>query len=176
VNISMDSVNALEIEVIDGLRRRGMWLATAESCTGGLIGHLLTNIPGASDVYAGGVVAYANEIKMDVLDVPAGLLGMYGAVSRETAMEMARGVRRLMATAIPGDRLITVSVTGIAGPGGGSWEKPVGLTWIGLDAPGFSGAWRFVWHADRIENKQLSAHQALHLVSEYLSGSPRTGG
>jgi PncC family amidohydrolase len=166
----------LEVEVIAWLQRRGLWLATAESCTGGLIGHLITNVPGSSTVYAGGVIAYANEAKMGLLGVPAGMLGMYGAVSRETALDMARGVRKALAQEIEAARLVGVSVTGIAGPGGGSQEKPVGLTWIGLAAEDFSGAWRFDWGGQRAANKQSSAEEALRLVLEYLRGQPRGGG
>jgi PncC family amidohydrolase len=165
----------LEVEVGIWLRRRGFFLATAESCTGGLIGHLITNVPGSSDYYAGGIVAYANEAKMSLLDVPAGMLGMYGAVSREIALAMAQGVRQVLAAEIDPARLVGVSVTGVAGPGGGSVEKPVGLTWIGLSAADFHGTWRFVWEDDRVTNKHSSAHEALRLVVEYLRGSPRTG-
>ena len=166
----------LEVEAVAWLQRRGLWLATAESCTGGLIGHMITNVPGSSTAYAGGVVAYANEAKMSLLGVPAGMLGMYGAVSRETALDMAHGVRLALAHDIDPARLVGVSVTGIAGPGGGSAEKPVGLTWIGLDAEDFSGAWRFGWDGDRAANKQSSAEEALRLLLEFLRGSPRGGG
>ncbi len=164
---------ALETEVVLSLQKRGLWLATAESCTGGLIGHLITNVPGSSSVYAGGVVAYANEAKMGLLGVPAGMLAMYGAVSRETALDMASGVRLALANEMDAAKLVGVSVTGIAGPGGGSDEKPVGLTWIGLDAADFRGAWQFMWRGTRRENKEYSAREALRLILEYLQGSPR---
>jgi nicotinamide-nucleotide amidase len=167
---------SLEVDVLMWLQRRELWLATAESCTGGLIGHLITNVAGSSSVYAGGVVAYANEAKMGLLGVPAGMLAMYGAVSRETALEMARGVRFALASEIDPAKLVGVSVTGIAGPGGGSAEKPVGLTWIGLDAADFHGAWRFGWDGDRVANKQASAEEALRLLLEYLRREPQRGG
>jgi PncC family amidohydrolase len=163
----------LEVEVGLWLRKRGLILATAESCTGGLIGHLITEVPGSSDYYAGGVVSYANEAKMSLLGVPSGMLGMYGAVSRETALEMARGVRKALAVELREENLIGLSVTGIAGPGGGTPLKPVGLTWIGLSAEGFERAWSFVWPGTRAENKQSSAKEALRLVLEYLKGQPR---
>jgi PncC family amidohydrolase len=166
---------ALEVEVGDWLRRRGLWLATAESCTGGLIGHLITNVPGSSDYYAGGVVAYANEAKMGLLGVPAGLLAMYGAVSRETALEMARGVRLALAKELDPAKLVGLSVTGIAGPGGGTAEKPVGLTWIGLSSADFSGAWRFVWQGERVGNKESSAREALRLLLAYLASQNSLG-
>ena len=163
----------LSIEVGIGLRQRGLKLVTAESCTGGLIGHWLTEVPGSSDYYAGGVVSYANEAKMALLGVPAGLLGMYGAVSRETALEMARGARRILAGEFDEDLLVGLSVTGIAGPGGGTPLKPVGLTWIGLSTRHLQRAWRFEWHGSRSENKQSSAREALGLLLEFLQGHPR---
>jgi PncC family amidohydrolase len=102
------------------LRARCQTLATAESCTGGLIASRITDIPGSSDYFLGGVVAYDNRIKISLLGVPPGLLAQYGAVSRETVREMAAGAR----TALGAD--IAISVSGIAGPGGGTPEKPVG--------------------------------------------------
>lgn len=164
-------------EVLIGpwLRRRGLWLATAESCTGGLIGHLVTNVPGSSDYYAGGVVAYANEVKIGLLGVPAGLLGMYGAVSREAAIEMARGVREALRNGMDPARVIGVAVTGIAGPGGGTQDKPVGLTWIGFSAGDLATAHRFVWTGNREQNKRSSAVEALALVLDFLRGAPRRG-
>lgn len=172
----MNQANLLAAEVIQQLQRRGLWLATAESCTGGMIGHLITEVPGSSAVFAGGVIAYANEAKMSLLDVPAGMLGMYGAVSRETALDMARGVRLALGREMDAAKLIAVSATGIAGPGGGSAEKPVGLVWIGLSAEDYAGAWRYVWAGDRAANKRASAEEALRLALEYLRGEPRSGG
>ena len=97
-------------------------------------------------------------------------LETYGAVSEQTVLEMARGARQALAGAVPVEQVIGVSVSGIAGPGGGMPGKPVGLTWIGLSAPGFEGAWHYVWFGDRTENKVSSAHQALRLVLDYLKG------
>ena len=114
----------LEAQVGAALLRRKWTIATAESCTGGLISHLLTNIPGSSAYVMGGVVTYSYESKVALLDVQWGTLDAHGAVSEEVAVEMARGARALF------DVDLAVSVTGIAGPGGGTPEKPVGLAWF----------------------------------------------
>ncbi|MGN0854908.1 MAG: CinA family protein [Kiritimatiellia bacterium] len=108
------------------LKARGMTCATAESCTGGGVGHAITAVPGSSEVYWGGVISYDNSVKRTVLGVAEETLATVGAVSHETAAQMAEGVRRLLKTDL------AVSVTGIAGPGGGTSEKPVGLVWFGL--------------------------------------------
>ena len=143
---------------------RCLTLATAESCTGGLISHRITNVAGSSDYYLGGVVAYSNEAKMALLNVPAGLLAQYGAVSRETVLEMTRGARQ----ALRAD--IAISVSGIAGPGGGTDGKPVGTVWVGLAAP--DGDWARLHHfaGDRQQNKASSAEAALQMLVEYLEG------
>jgi len=155
------------------LRKRALKLVTAESCTGGLIGHLLTNIPGSSDYYLGGAISYAYEAKTALLGVSPGLLAMFGAVSREAVLEMARGAREALAKEHPLDGMVGLSVSGIAGPGGGTPDKPVGLTWIGLSAPEFQRAWQFVWSRDRVGNKTASAQEALQLLLEFLQGKPR---
>lgn len=164
----------LAITVGAALNQRGLKLITAESCTGGLIGDMLTDVPGSSDYFICGIVAYAYEAKMRLLGVPPGLLAQYGAVSRETVIEMARGARMALAEEYPLDTLVSLSVSGIAGPGGGMPEKPVGLVWIGLSAPDGDRAWRFVWDGDRRANKQYSAQQALRLLLDYLrNGLPK---
>ena len=112
--------------LVDLLKAGSLTCATAESCTGGGVGYAITAVPGSSAVFSGGVVSYANEVKRDVLGVPQSTLDTVGAVSPETAAKMAEGARRLMKTDL------AVSLTGIAGPGGGSAEKPVGLVWFGL--------------------------------------------
>lgn len=122
----MSETEDLSRTVIDRLRRRGWRLATAESCTGGLIAAAITEIPGSSDVFDRGFVTYSNEAKQEMIAVRAETLANYGAVSRETAMEMATGA----ITASRAD--VAVSVTGIAGPGGGSFEKPVGLVHLAV--------------------------------------------
>jgi nicotinamide-nucleotide amidase len=139
-------------------------VGTAESCTGGLIGHRITQVAGSSDYYAGSIVAYSNEIKMALLGVSRDTLAQHGAVSRATAQEMARGARSALGVDL------ALSVTGIAGPAGGTAEKPVGLTYVGLAAP--DGEWveRYVWSADRHANKALSAQAALDLLRRYLEG------
>ncbi|RME87834.1 MAG: CinA family protein [Anaerolineae bacterium] len=154
----------LEVRLGDLLRARSLTLAVAESCTGGLLGDRITNVAGSSDYFLGGVIAYANRVKEEVLGVPAETLEREGAVSRETVLAMARGVRRLLGADV------ALSVSGIAGPGGGTPEKPVGTTWIALSAP--EGAWarRFRWQGDRLENKALSAEAALRLLLSYLEG------
>ena len=108
------------------LKATGMTCATAESCTGGGIGSAITGVPGSSEVYLGGVVSYSNQVKHEVLGVSSASLETFGVVSPQVAEEMALGARRLTRADI------AVSVTGIAGPGGGSAEKPVGLVWFGL--------------------------------------------
>ena len=141
----------LEIQIGTLLRLNGWKLATAESCTGGLIGHRLTNIPGSSDYYLGGVVAYAYEAKVALLGVSWNTLHAYGAVSRETVLEMSRGARKALGADI------SVSVSGIAGPGGGMPGKPVGTTWIGLSAADGEWARVYCFPGDREQNKSYSA-------------------
>jgi PncC family amidohydrolase len=155
---------SLEIKIGGSLREQGLKLATAESCTGGLIGHRLTNIPGSSDYYLGGIIAYAYEAKVALLDVSWDTLHQYGAVSRETVLEMARGARK----ALEAD--IAVSVSGIAGPGGGLPGKPVGTTWLGLAAADGEWARVFCFLGEREANKAYSAEAALRLVWDYLCG------
>ena len=139
-----------------------MSLATAESCTGGLIGDRITDIPGSSDYYLGGVIAYANRTKEHILGVNSETLERYGAVSRETVIEMAQGARQALGAQI------AISVSGVAGPGGGTPEKPVGLVWIGLSAPDGEQAWRFIWPGDRRQVKSQTAEQAFGLLLAYL--------
>jgi PncC family amidohydrolase len=152
----------LEILVGELLREHGLRLAVAESCTGGLIGHRLTNVPGSSTYYMGSVTAYAYEAKVRLLGVTWETLEKHGAVSRATVLEMARGVRRALAADVG------LAVSGIAGPGGGTPEKPVGLTWVGLSTPQIQFAQDFYWHGDRLENKVASAEAALRLLADHL--------
>jgi len=138
-------------------------IATVESCTGGLIGHAITEVPGSSAYYLGGFVTYSDEAKRAMVGVPAEVLEAHGAVSAQVAMAMAAGGR---------DRTgaeIGVSVTGIAGPDGGSPAKPVGLTYVAVaDAAGCEVR-RFVWTGSRAENKHASAQAALELVLERMA-------
>ncbi|MFZ5881014.1 MAG: CinA family protein [Chloroflexota bacterium] len=147
------------------LRERGLKLATAESCTGGLIADRITDVPGSSDYFMGGIVAYAYEAKVALLEVSWDTLQAHGAVSRETVLEMARGARKALGVDI------AVSVSGIAGPAGGLPDKPVGTTWFGLSAPDGDWARKFVWERDRRGNKELSADAALQFVLDYLEGN-----
>jgi len=160
----------LEVQVGDWLRKRGMRLVLAESCTGGLIGHRITNVAGSSDYYLGSITAYAYEAKQRLLGVRPETLAAYGAVSPETVIEMARGVRQALAGDFPLDHLIGVSVSGIAGPGGGTPTKPVGLVWIGFSTPQGDRAFECRWQGNRLENKELSAERALTLLVAYLQG------
>jgi nicotinamide-nucleotide amidase len=151
------------------LRSRGLKLATAESCTGGLVADRITDVPGASDYFLGGVVAYAYEAKVAILHVSWDTLQIYGAVSKETVIEMARGVRQLLAADIG------ISVSGIAGPGGGLPDKPLGTTWICLSAPDGDWTRKFLWDGDRRFNKQSSAQAALQLILDYLGNTLKHG-
>ena len=148
------------------LRARGLKLVTAESCTGGLVADKITDVPGSSEYFLGGFVSYAYEAKVASLGVSWDMLNQFGAVSREVVLEMARGAR----TALGAD--IAVSVSGIAGPGGGLPEKPVGTTWIGLVTPEGESARVFYWTGDRRENKEQSADAAMKMVIEYLKQPP----
>jgi PncC family amidohydrolase len=163
------SRDSLEFQIGDWLRARNLRLATAESCTGGLVADRLTNVPGSSDYFVGGVVAYANSVKVHTLGVLSETIERYGAVSRETALEMARGARRLLQAEL------AVSVTGIAGPGGGLPGKPVGTTWLGLAAPDGEWARLFTWDGDRERNKSYSAQAALQMIADYLQGNVGSG-
>lgn len=159
----------LEKQVGDFLKSREMKLVMAESCTGGLVGNLITNIPGSSDYYLGSVTAYAYEAKEALLGVKHETLMQHGAVSRETVLEMASGVRHSLAGGFPLDSIIGVSISGIAGPGGGMPGKPVGTVWFGMSTSDGNWAWRFLFNGDRIHVKRSAAHTALKLVKWYLS-------
>ena len=155
---------SLEENLRDLMLARGLKLACAESCTGGLVAHRITNVSGSSEYFAGGIVSYSNQAKADLLDVSWNTLNSLGAVSEETVREMARGGRRSF------DADIAVSVSGIAGPGGGTSQKPVGTTWIGLSTKEGEWARHFVWDGDREVNKHHSSEAALQFVIDYLEG------
>ena len=149
------------------LRDRSLTVAVAESCTGGYVAHALTNIPGSSEYVAGGVVAYSNRAKMDVLGVLPDALRQHGAVSEEVAAQMAEGVRHRLGADMG------LSTTGIAGPDGGTPEKPVGTVWIGYADAGGIEAHRLQLVRDRILNKQLTATFLLEKVRKNLrAGRP----
>jgi PncC family amidohydrolase len=151
--------------VIDLCREREWTLATAESCTGGLVGAALTALAGASDVYVGGVVAYSNDVKRSQLGVADETLRDHGAVSAETAVSMAAGARRAL------DADVGVSVTGVAGPGGGTAEKPVGLVFITVETPEAPSTERLQLDGDRDAIREGATRRALLLLERVLSQS-----
>lgn len=155
----------LAAEVLAALQVTRWRLATAESCTGGLVGHLLTEVPGSSTSYVGGVIAYHNAVKHLVLGVSAQTLEAAGAVSEACAVEMAAGARRLLGAEV------AVSTTGIAGPGGGTMEKPVGLVYVAVVAPTGSRCERYIFDGNRSDNKNQAARRGLELILELL-GTP----
>ena len=157
--------NLLETQIGEILRARSLTLATAESCTGGLVADRITNIPGSSDYFMGGIIAYANAVKIQTLGVASETIERHGAVSRETVLEMAQGARRILRVDI------AVSISGIAGPGGGLPDKPIGTTWLALAAP--NGAWSrtFIWNGDRVANKVASAQAVLQMLYNYLQNA-----
>jgi nicotinamide-nucleotide amidase len=156
----------VEEHLLELCRLQKLTLATAESCTGGLVAARLTSVPGSSDVVAGGVVAYSDAVKRSELDVPAELLERHGAVSAEVAAAMARGARRRLGVDV------AVAVTGIAGPDGGTDEKPVGLVYLHAEGPGGGLGREFSFPGDRASIRARSVAGALHLVLRLLSQSP----
>jgi PncC family amidohydrolase len=151
--------------IADGLTARGWRLACAESCTGGLLSELCTQRPGSSAWFEGGVVSYSNALKQALLGVPAATLAAHGAVSAETAAAMAEGARARLGADIG------VSTTGVAGPDGGSVEKPVGLAYLGLATTDAVRTERHIWHADRAGNKSATLDQALRMLAAVLAPS-----
>ena len=156
---------SVEELVLDRCRERGWMLATAESCTGGLVAAGLTAIPGSTDVITGGVVAYANEVKVGQLGVPEALIAEHGAVSAEVAEAMARGVRERLGVDVG------VSVTGVAGPGGGTEEKPVGLVYFHAETPEGGQGGTFSFPGDRDSIRRRAVVGSLHLVRRLLEQS-----
>jgi nicotinamide-nucleotide amidase len=148
--------------VLEKLRALGLKIAVAESCTGGMLGERITSVPGSSDVFLGGIIAYHNDVKVKALGVRAGDIERYGAVSEQVALQMASGVRERMGADVG------VSVTGIAGPGGGTPDKPVGLVWISVHRSE-AKARRFHFGGDRAEIRQRAAQAALEMVRRALS-------
>lgn len=157
-----EALLALVTEIQERCLAGGWTLATAESCTGGLIAHLLTEVPGSSGYVLGGIVAYANAPKVSQLAVEPALIEAHGAVSAQVARAMADGARARLGSTL------AVSVTGIAGPEGGSDAKPVGLTYVAVSGLGATDVRRGVWSGDRRENKRESARAALELLRERL--------
>jgi nicotinamide-nucleotide amidase len=145
------------------LMQRGWTIAIAESCTGGLVGYLLTSVAGSSAYFTGGIVAYSNAVKQHLLHVPHTTLETVGAVSAETAQAMAQGVRVQLHTDVG------IATTGIAGPGGGTPTKPVGLVYLAVTTPTETLVRRVICDGDRRANQQRSAEIALQLVLDVLN-------
>lgn len=144
------------------LKQHGKTISTAESCTGGLIASMLTSVPGSSEYYLGSVVSYANSVKQEVLGVPAEIIKEFGAVSSECVGAMAEGVRKLTGTDF------SVATSGIAGPGGGSAEKPVGLVWIGVSSRSGTQTYKLTFKSDRKRNIERFASSALYKIFKKL--------
>ena len=154
----------IETRIGKRLFEQKLTLGLAESCTGGLIGHRLTNVPGSSEYFMGGIISYAYQAKVNLLGVKWETLQKYGAVSSQTVLEMAQGARR----AFNSD--IGLSVSCIAGPGGATADKPVGTSWCGLSMPEGDWSYRFQLEGDRESVKAQLAQLALERLGEYLEG------
>ena len=156
----------MEIEKRIGkmLKERGLKIAVAESCTGGLISSRITDISGASDYFEAGITTYSNESKIRLLNAPEDIIDRYGAVSEETAKAMAEGVKKTVHADIG------VSVTGIAGPTGGTEGKPVGTVFIGLATKKATYVRKFFFDGNRLEIRRKTSDAAFMLVEEYLEG------
>ncbi len=144
------------------LKKKGWTISVAESCTGGLIGSLLTSVPGSSDYFAGGIIAYSNEVKRNLLSVSSQTLDEFGAVSEETVREMSRGVKKLLKTDVG------ISVSGIAGPTGGSKNKPVGTIALGVDIPRKIITNILNLKGDRNKIRERAAAEALKMLRNLL--------
>jgi len=152
-------MNKVAEHLVELLKASGLTCATAESCTGGGVGSAITAVPGSSAVFAGGVISYSNDVKRDVLGVKAETLASVGAVSSETAAQMADGARNLLKTDL------AVSLTGIAGPDGGSAEKPVGLVWFGLSTSAGTRTEKVIFSGDRAQVRAQAVIHALGMLT-----------
>ncbi len=156
-------INELLVKkVTDLLKQKKLTIATAESCTGGLVAHNLTNISGSSDYFIDGIVSYSNDAKIKLLDVPEDLLKKYGAVSKEVAESMAYNIRKISNVDIG------LSTTGIAGPTGGTKDKPIGLVYIGISSTKKTIVKKFLFNGNRIQNKESTCNEALKLLFNFL--------
>ncbi|MCR4291488.1 MAG: competence/damage-inducible protein A [Candidatus Kuenenia sp.] len=153
---------SLEYAVYELLREKNATLAVAESCTGGLVSDKLTNIPGISDYFLEGIVAYSNKAKVNILNVPESCIATHGAVSPQVAEAMAKGVRKVS------EASIGIGITGIAGPGGGTDKKPVGLVYIAITGDNFTEVKKCLFHGARISNKHFSTNTALYMTLRFL--------
>ena len=152
-------MSAVAENLVALLKARGLTCATAESCTGGGVGSAITAVAGSSEVFLGGIISYANEVKRDVLGVAADALEKFGAVSPQVAEQMADGARRLTKADL------AISLTGIAGPGGGSAEKPVGLVWFGLSTAGGTRTEKAIFRGDRAKVRAQAVTHALGMLT-----------
>jgi PncC family amidohydrolase len=161
-----DPLVALAARLHERSLARGIHIVTVESCTGGLVGHVITETPGSSAYYLGGFVTYSDQLKRELVGVPADVLAAHGAVSAQTAMAMATGGRARTGAELG------ASVTGIAGPDGGSAEKPVGLTYVAVADEAGIEVRRHVWTGARSDNKRASAEALLELLIERIDLLP----
>ncbi len=161
----MDAERRLLNALASQLKEKNLFLATAESCTGGLLGHLITNQPGSSDYYLGGQIAYSNQAKRLWLNVPAEVLETHGAVSRETVLAMAYGIRGAFAGEVDLKKIVGFSISGIAGPWGGTPAKPVGAVWMAISTQITERAYHFQFDGSRDAIKHQAALQALDILS-----------
>ena len=157
-------MTTLEQDVANLLNQKGLTLGVVESATGGLISHLITNVPGSSDCYKGSITAYSNEAKVKIVGVEEATINKYGAVSPQVAEEMAQGGRKILAAEV------CLADTGIAGPTGATPGKPVGLFYLGLSHQTGTYSQERNFHSDREENKRSAAEAALGWLKEYLTG------
>ncbi len=164
-----DVTNSLASEAARLLFETGLTVATAKSCTGGLLSGALTGIPGSSAYFLGGIVSYDNKVKSGILGVPPDLIEAHGAVSAQVALSMAQRIRALLAVDIG------MSVTGIAGPGGATQNKPVGTTYIALAAHDFEGVQHFRFGGDREGNRASSVRASLKMLVSYLEARANSG-
>ena len=160
-----DPLVALAARLHERCLARGVRVATVESCTGGLVGHLITEIPGSSAYFLGGFVTYSDQLKRDLVGVPGDVLAAHGAVSAQTAMAMATGGRARTGADLG------ASVTGIAGPDGGSPQKPVGLTYVAVADSTGTEVRRHLWSGARTANKRASAEALIELLLERIEAT-----
>ena len=156
----------IDVQLLDNvakkLREKGLSIATAESCTGGLLAHILTNISGSSDYFYYGIISYSNYSKIKLLDVPEETIKQYGAVSKQTAEAMAQGIKKIA------DVNIGISTTGIAGPTGGSKEKPIGLVFIGIAYNENIYNKKFLFSGTRLQIKDSTCNEALKMILDLI--------
>jgi nicotinamide-nucleotide amidase len=161
------SLRVVDIELLNKisfqLKKQHLTVATAESCTGGLIAHTLTNISGSSDYFDRGIISYSNRAKIELLGIPETMLKEHGAVSEEVAKAMAEGVRK------KSNVDIGLATTGIAGPTGGTKEKPVGLVYIAVSTADSIEVKRFQFSGNRLQNKESTCNAALTILLDYLT-------